>query len=207
MLLLAGDEVDADWSVELGREDPVLEVPWGAPDGRQRYVDLRTRPESLKEVEEAQRFPELAELLRQINSARGALESVKCDAWESSRIEEAEEIFGGSHKVGSYCDVIFREEAARFSFEQHERFVRRTYTLLRQAPEIPASMEFIVRGAIFHQNERRAGFCISAYVFGYGNNGQAARTQWEIALQLAGNAMMQTGREVVEGRGASHEGG
>lgn len=193
--------MDADWSVELGREDAVLEVPWIAPDGRHRYIDLRAYPHLLEELEEAQRFPELAELLRQVNGARGALESVKCDAWESTGIEEAEEIFGGSHKVGSYCDVIFREEAARFSFEQHERFVRRMCRLLRQAPEIPASMEFIVRGAIFHRNEKRTGFCTSAYVFGYGNDGQAARTQWEIALQLTGNAMMQAGRELVEGRG------
>lgn len=185
--------MDTDWSVALGCEDPVLEVPWAGPEGGPKYVDLRADPALLKHVDEVQRYPELGELLRQLNGARGALETVKCDAWESTEIEEAEEIFGGSHKVGSYCDVIFREETARFSFEHHEQFVRGLCKLLQQAPEIPAATEFIVRRAIFHRSEKREGFCITAYVFGYGKDGDAARKQWEIASRLAGNAMMQAG--------------
>lgn len=190
--------MDADWSVELGSEDPVLEVPWAAPGGEPRYLDLRACPDRLNEVEETRRFPELAELLRQLNGTRGALESVKCDAWNTTEMEEAEEIFGAAHKVGSYCDVIFREDGARFSFEHHERFVRRLCTLLRQVPEIPASTEFIVRRAVFRGTEGREGFCISAYVFGYGTDEQAARRQWEIALRLAGNAMIQAGSGKAE---------
>lgn len=196
--------MDADWSVELGREDPVLEVPWAAPDGRRGYVDLRARPELVKELEEARRFPELGDLLRQINGARGLVQSVKCDAWESTEMEEAEKIFEASHKVGSYCDVVFRDQAARSSFEGHERFVRKVCALLGQAPEIPASAEFIVRRSTFHQGgEEHEGCYITAYVFGYGNNGEAARRQWEIALKLAGNAMMQAGYDGVERPGAS----
>lgn len=197
--VFTGEPVDSDWSVELGGEDPVLEVPWAAPDGHRGYVDLRAQPERLEELEEARRFPELGEALRQINGARGIVQSVKCDAWESTEMEEAEKIFGASHKIGSYCDVIFREEAARVSFEQHEGFARKVCALLRQVPEIPASAEFIVRRCLFHQGaEQREGCCITAYVFGYGKDGEAARRQWEIALKLAGNAMLQAGYDGVE---------
>ena len=32
--------MDADWSVELGTDDPALEFPWTSPDGAQGYIDL-----------------------------------------------------------------------------------------------------------------------------------------------------------------------
>jgi len=56
--------MDADLSIELGREDPVLDLPWTDPDGRLAYFDLKRQPEMLAQVEEGKQFPELAEFLR-----------------------------------------------------------------------------------------------------------------------------------------------
>ena len=36
--------MQADFAVELGRDDETLEVPWAAPDGRLRYHDLKRDP-------------------------------------------------------------------------------------------------------------------------------------------------------------------
>ena len=33
--------MDADFSIELGREDPVLDFPWKDPAGKLAYVDLK----------------------------------------------------------------------------------------------------------------------------------------------------------------------
>ena len=37
--------MDPDFSIELGREDAVLDFPWTDPAGKVAYVDLKRRPE------------------------------------------------------------------------------------------------------------------------------------------------------------------
>ena len=186
--------MDADWSVEMAEGDAVLEVPWTDPDGRLRYVDLAAHPEQIDALQEVQHNPELGEFLRRVNRVPGCLVSVKCDVWESAEIEATEEIYGAARKVGSYCDVIFREPPQRERFEVHEAFAKKVATLLRRAPELPASVEFVLRRCVFHEGEdTREGFAITAFVTGYGEDEESARRRWGIALQLAGNALLQAG--------------
>src|SRR5436305_10461669 len=106
--------VEADFSVELGRDDPALEIPWAAENGP-RYLDLKRNPELLSELEDAQRFPELQGFLRFLNSPSSILESAKCDAWASDKIHPEEEIFGAACKFGSYVDLLFSARQARIS--------------------------------------------------------------------------------------------
>jgi hypothetical protein len=189
--------LQADFSVEMGGDDPVLEVPWTAADGSLRYCDLRTHPELIEQIEEARRFPELGEFLRSINAASGGFATVKCDAWASTEIEAAEEIFGASHKIESYCDVILRDQEDQCSFAQHERMVQRLVALLKKAPEIPAAIEFVVRQCLFHGvGETRDGCAITCFAFGYGHDEAQARRQWAIALKLVENALGQAARKI-----------
>ena len=69
--------MDADFSVEMGPDDPVLEMPWASADGSLGYYNLREQPELLEQLEEARRSPELAQFLRHLNGAGGAFETVK----------------------------------------------------------------------------------------------------------------------------------
>ena len=55
--------MDADFSIELGKEDPALDFPWKDPAGRLAYVDLKRQPGLISQVEEAVKSPELAEFL------------------------------------------------------------------------------------------------------------------------------------------------
>lgn len=184
--------MDADWSVELGAGDAVMEVPWASADGSLRYVDLNGHPERIGAIEEARQFPELAEFLRRMNAPASGMASVKCDVWKGTEMEPAEEIYGASHKVGSYCDVIFREQGRRADFAMQESFVKKAAALLRTAPEIPASAELVVRRCVFHDDESAAvGLAVTAFVSGYGNREEAARRQWGIGLQLVANALLQ----------------
>jgi hypothetical protein len=187
-----GAFLDADYSVEMGAEDAVLEVPWAAPDACLRYYNLREHPEMLEQIEEARRFPELAEFLKDINGPGSAFESVKCDVWASTEMEEAEEIYGASLKCGSYCDVVFRDENKRVSFAAHEALIRRLVELLKKAPEIPATVEFVVRRCVFRGDGAACDGCaISCFIFGYGKDEEQARRQWGIALRLVKNALRQ----------------
>jgi len=184
-------DVDADWSVELGADDPVLEVPWTSPGGDLRFVDLRAHPNEIDRLAEVQHYPEMGEFLREMNGSASRLATVKCDVWESSEIEPAEEIFGGSQKIGSYCDVIFRDEAARGSFDSHEQFVRALASRFREgAPELQSFAEWIVRRSLTaRQADKVNGYAVTTFIFGYGMNAAGARQSWKQTLGLVANGM------------------
>ena len=88
--------MDADFSVELGRDDPVLDFPWTDPDGRLLYFDLKQHPELIAKLEEVENFPELGEFIRTVNSTRSALQSAKCDVWATTELNAEEGIFDAS---------------------------------------------------------------------------------------------------------------
>jgi hypothetical protein len=184
--------LQADFAIELGRDDEMLELPWAAADAGPRYYDLKRQPELLAHIQEAVRFAELSDFLALVNSASSVLESAKCDAWDSREINPEEEIFGGACKFGSYVDLVFNQSDARHSFATHEEFLKRITGLLKRAPEIPASADFLLRRCCYHESPgTREGFYVTFYLFGYGSDEMKARQQWGIALKLAGHAIAQ----------------
>jgi hypothetical protein len=180
--------LEADYSVELGAEDAVLEFPWTAS-GDIQYYDLKRHPVLLPLVEEARRFSPLRDFLAALNSTSSLFETAKCDAWFTTELNPEEGIFDATGKFGSYVDVLFSGES-RFSFSDHEQRVKRWTSLLRKALDIPAAAEFIVRRCDF-KSDPRDGFFITTYTFGYGENAESAQQQWAIALKLVENAIRQ----------------
>ena len=188
--------MDATVSVELGAEDDRLEVPWQA--GDLRYYDLKRHPELLLELPESHNR-EMAEFLTAMNSALSMLETVKCDTWLSDQMEEPEAVYAATWKFGSYVDLIFTDARARAGFTAHENFAKRIARLLRRAPDIPSAAEFIVRRCYYASRaetrpgdaQAAEGFCISFYLFGYGDDEDEARRRWGIALKVVENALLQ----------------
>jgi hypothetical protein len=183
----------AEWSVELGSDDPRLELPWRSEDQQLRYLDLKRQPELLLEVREACFYPELAEFLSWANSPESPLETAKCDAWTSRKIEAEEEIFGEACRFGSYIDLLL-VKATKSKFIDYELFVQALARLLRHAPEISSAAEFIVRRCIDHRTEsepNRDGYYITFYLNGYGEDELQARKRWGIALKMVQHAMIQ----------------
>jgi hypothetical protein len=184
--------MQTDYAVELGCDDETLEMPWAAPDGSFRYYDLKREPQMLDHIEEAVRIGELREFLLAVNAQISILESAKCDAWSTNEIHPEEEIFGEPWKFGSYVDLLFTNSAARFSFGDHESFLKRLTKLLQSVPEIPASAEFVLRRCHYHQDACvRDGFYITFYLFGFGEDEAKARAQWAMALSVVTNALAQ----------------
>ncbi len=182
--------MQVDFSIELGADDEVLELPWAFPDGGPRYYDLRSQPELLLDVEEAHRVPELGEFLAAINSPASILQSAKCDVWLTREISPEEEIFGAACKYGCYVDLIFVSEASRISLPDHEQLAQSLTQLLQRVPEIPAAAEFLIRRCYYHGQERD-GFYFTFYLFGYADDEAQARSYWSIALKLVENAIRQ----------------
>ena len=189
--------MEADFSIELGREDPVLDFPWIDPDGKLTYFDLKRQPELIGHVEEAQTFPELADFLRAVNSSRSVFESAKCDVWATSELTAEEDIFNASAKVASYIDLVF-SNSERLSLGRHEQFAKRCVELLRRAPEMPASVELLVRRCFSGSEEPvREGFHMTIYVNGYGNDEDVARQSWAVAMKMTANAILQLSAELT----------
>jgi len=207
--------MQADFSVELGHDAPALEIPWRSDDPHVRYIDLKTHPELVLQIPDAVAYPELATFFSRINAAGFPLATAKCDAWSSSEVSPEEEIFG-DRKFVSYIDLIFVEQENRCSFEKHEAFARDLCRLLSHAPEIAAAVELVIRRCYYHQEEFRmpqsaesgnilperklrterpidsvTGFCITAYVTGFGVHDHDPVRRWAIALHLLQNAIVQ----------------
>jgi hypothetical protein len=190
--------VQADFAVELGADDDTLELPWAAEGGSPRYYDLKHHPELLSNLEEAAALPELGEFLSKVNALHSPLETAKCDTWPSTDINPEEEIFEAAHKFGSYVDLLFSDEAKRFSFPEHEYLAKRLTSLLQRAPEIAAAAEFLIRRCYYHEQEEmlgqeeiRDGFYITFYLFGFGDDEIQSRQRWVIGLKLVQNAIRQ----------------
>jgi len=196
--------MQVDFSVELGHGDEILELPWSSADDSTHYRDLKHFPDLLLEIEEANRFPELAEFLETINSRASIFESAKCDVWVSSELHPEEEIFGATHKFGGYIDLVCSDLISRVSLSDHEKMARRLIELLQCAPEIPASVEFLIRRCYFTQGstsgEPIEGLYFTSYIFGLGDNEELARRQWSIALKLVENAIRQISALRDDGR-------
>jgi hypothetical protein len=180
--------MEADFSVELGPDDEILEFPWADPGGKLRYHDLKRQPELLLNVEESRQFPELGEFLAAINSPVSRLESAKCDAWFTTELLPEDEIFGALGKFGSYVDLIFSDDR-RYSFPEHEGFAKRLTQLLKSVPKIPAIAEFSIRRCYYRPDDE--GYYFTFYLFGYGDDQTESRQGWAIALKLVENALRQ----------------
>lgn len=187
--------MQADFSIELGKDDHCLEIPWQSADATQRYLNLKLQPELLLNVAEVHDNLELAEFLNAINGKRSLMETAKCDSWCSNEIHPEEEIFGAAWKFGSYVDVVFSSLTTRCTFEDHEEFVRSLTGLLAKAPDFAAAVEFVVRRCYFHAGKDLAssdnGFCITVYVTGFGDSDEEARKRWVIGLKVVQNALLQ----------------
>jgi len=194
--------MDADFSIELGQDDPVLDFPWNDPSGNLAYVDVKRHPEFMAQIEEAEKFPELKEFLSVLNSPRSMLETAKCDTWATMDLSAEEEIYEATHKFASYVDVVFAKNdgdlsdggrpSIRQSFPAHEQLARELVELLRTAPVTLSSVEVCVRRCYFYwAGSIQEGFYCTLYISGYGSDDPSARQNWGVALKLLTDAIKQ----------------
>lgn len=180
--------MDAEFSVELGADDPTLAVPWNTPDGATGYVDLKVSPEAMNALEEVRDFPELAGFLRALNACGAIYETAKCDVWLDTLMDVDDEPYEATVKCGSYVDLFFREPYKLAAFAEHERRARDLVQRLRKCDDLPARAEVIIRRAYFSDDE---GLYWTVYLFGYGDDAESAQARWGCALNLLRTAMLQ----------------
>jgi hypothetical protein len=188
--------MDADWSVELGAEDAVLEFPWASPDGLQAYVDLRNDPGAIAKIPEAVSDPELGDALVLLNRNDSPWLTAKCDVWQ-------ENIFGNGLVYdecfkGSYIDLVARDSEARFSFERHEAWVKAAARALSSDDSTGLSCELVVRRCWYHEGDNLAldsapGFSVTFYLVGSDCFPDVACNKWARGLRQATTALASFG--------------
>lgn len=181
--------MEADWSVELTADDPVIIVPWSAASDAPRkckFVDLRLGPHLVDEIEEARPVPALRTALLLLNSEASPLLTVKCDTWESDTPVDPYEMDAtpadATLSTGSYIDLLARNSALRASFDRQERWLRSVAQALRAVPARAARVELILRRA---QVDSVSGYGVSWFVEGCGATPLRARQAWSEAFGLA----------------------
>jgi hypothetical protein len=180
--------MDAEFSVELGADDPTLAVPWSTPDGAVGYVDLTMNTAAIATLEEVHQFPELGEFLRAVNAPTSHYQTAKCDAWIDTLMDVDDEPYEATVKCGSYLDVFFRHPETLASFAEHEQRARDLVRRLRKREDLRARAEVVVRRAYFGDEP---GFYWTVYLFGYGDDIAGARAEWVRALSLLQRALLQ----------------
>jgi len=190
--------MEADWEVEIGAGAPIVEAFWPG------FVDLRSAPERIGEIEEARQFPKLEEALLQLNGAASKVRlstvgdkenelvwTSKCDTWVLNSLADSnhanqmdsdemdatpeESVVG----IACYIDLFSRAENGFSQLEQAEVWVRANVRRLRQIPVRCSRVDLIVREAVIGE---RDGFAVTAYVTACGADESAARAAFGNAL-------------------------
>lgn len=192
-----------DFSVELGADDPVLEIPWKSNDGTLYYIGLKSEPERINELAELAAFPELKPLLLNLNQRETPLLTAKCDAWFSRDLLPEEDIFNAECKLVCYVDLVFARDESRCSFSRHEKYAKDVCAALKAYPEHEAFAELIIRRCYYKLRQFEAEgcsdskpgeacFCFTLYVAGFGKDEAEARRRWAMALQLLQRVILQS---------------
>jgi hypothetical protein len=195
--------MEADWSVELAGDDPVIVVPWQSPPGLEgvsilQFIDLRATPQSIDKIEEARDRPALRSALARLNT--GGLWTAKCDAWMSGGEEGSSgaidpwEMEAAAEEarfaVGSYIDILALDLEARRSFAIEESWVRRLVEESRHRELRCARTDFVLRRAEIHGV---AGFGVTWFVEGCGPTAELAELKWSEALAMVLPTVMDVG--------------
>jgi hypothetical protein len=188
--------MDADWSVECGADDPTIAVPWSKADGDIEFVDLRTAPERIVAIAEAQQHPALAEALCAWNQAASPFFTAKCDVWNyPAAYFDAEDDPRFAFAQASYVDLLHIADAEFCSFTRTEQQVRQWCAAARALGCAGARCEWVVRRAWRSSaldspqlqadaaEAWTAGFAVTLYVWGYGATETEADAAWAQALR------------------------
>jgi hypothetical protein len=187
--------LDADWSVEMGHGDEILEFPWTSDDPNVRFFDLKRAPRLSGEVAEAVEHPALRDFLAAVNSSESPYQSAKCDVWQDQSEGNAIGESDGAVTSSSYVDLLFTDRSLQVSFDAHERLVRRVVEAVGGREDASGSAEFIVRRCFYHRedDELEAGCYVTCYVHGWGQTPDAAYQHWGRALTVVGEALLTCG--------------
>jgi hypothetical protein len=194
--------MEADWSIALAADDPVVTVPWSG--GGREFVDLRQSPQKIDQIEEARKSAPLHLVLLLLNGSGSPFWTAKCDVWARSteqgdapldpyemKAKTGETGFG----AGSYIDLLPRHAERLSTFDQNEKWLRAVTEKLRATPADCARTDLVLRPSEVHGV---SGFALTWFVEGCGASATDAAKRWGEALIAALTVITDTMTTVGE---------
>ncbi|HEX3435209.1 MAG TPA: hypothetical protein VHT24_00465 [Pseudacidobacterium sp.] len=180
--------MEADWSVEIGADLPVIAVPW------EGFVDLRENLARVREISEAVVNSALAEALIKLNAPESPVFTSKADAWVLAADDIDPFEFDASPQEAQtgracYIDIIARDNALFSNFATHEKWVQAATLHLRKIALRRSRTDFVVRPAFV---DGREGFAITFYVLACAIHENEALSIFQDALNHAIAATIET---------------
>jgi hypothetical protein len=167
--------------------DDWLAIPYACPvdDGSHAYTDLRSHPECIDEIPEAEAFPELRQFLRVINGPDSFFRTLACFT-----IPQQTDYPAQPFEMRSYIDITFKPWAwgysATHSFAVFLKFTRRIHEL-----ECDKKLEAVDNVRVYcnlktgNQQDLKISFWSMEWWFTtVGETAESARGEWNATLQL-----------------------
>jgi hypothetical protein len=172
--------MEADWSVEIGAGQPIIDGSW------EGFIDLHRFPHLIDTVQETQ-HPMLSTALQAINAERSPLFTTKCDAWTLTAGDIDPDEFGANSSdvragYASYIDLVERDMEHFESFAFHEQRMKDITARLRSLPLDRGRVDIVLRAATF---QGQAGYGFSLYAAGCGAVESEAYAAWQSVLGAA----------------------
>jgi hypothetical protein len=170
--------MEADWSVEIGGDAPVIETDWPG------WIDLAVDISRIAQLDEVQNFPPLGEAIMELNRANGSFQTTKCDLWFSDETVDPFEFDSepGEHRTTANCylDLLPQLLSQWACLAPAESWARYVVDTLRAAPCRSARAEIVLR-----QVPKQSSIGATLYVNACGSTPELARKALIPALQLA----------------------
>jgi hypothetical protein len=173
---------------EIGESDVSLEVPWKKADGTARYLDLRSDPKAILEIEPARRHRPLHNFLALVNSADSVFSTARCRVWLEPETEEASEF-------ACEIDVFFALEDLNAERSHYEGLCQRLLELLSRESGESVRAELRVRRCRFPTTGGN-GYCLALILRARGETAGQAEIRWGLGLAHVQQALLFVSRAI-----------
>lgn len=179
-------------SFSIATDDQLLKIPYRASQASGSanigFIDLKAEPERITEIHELAAYPELEELVRQLNKQESSFRTL--------RVDTAKDIFrrrSFSRSAFSHLTISFEnlggEDDKRFYMEAHQSFS--SYVSL-----LPVSNAIVINFvAVPLQVQTFRGWCLDIWLYGFGHSEDEARRNWLSGLTLLKKFLLRLDEE------------
>jgi hypothetical protein len=166
--------MECDWEMEIAPDAPVIDAAWSG------YIDLRSNPARVTEIDETRQFHALAHALLRMNAAASPVWTAKCDVWPVETYDSDEldaDLATAQTALGCYIDLLPSDQARFATLDATAEWCRRLCALLRGQHLRQCRVDVVVRRAFFTPDS--TGLGITVYLTG------CATTKLEAAVSLS----------------------
>lgn len=184
--------MEADWEVEIGGGAPVIDALWSG------FMDLRLSPERAAEMEEAVRFPALAEMLIRLNADTSPIWTSKCDVWQATEFDPDEldaPRESSRHATACYIDLLPTSDGQWSTHDAATEWCRKLCLQIRAIPLRCARVDLIVREAVVSADKNAFG--VTAYLTGCGRTEGDADRMLSAAMAVLADSVLPAAPSAV----------